>query len=108
MAKKVEITLVDDLDGSTADETMLFGIDGVNYEIDLSGENAARLRSALAEFTAAGRKTTTPTTTLARRQRPGITSPAKIRQWATENGYVVNRRGRLQAEIELAYHSSNS
>ena len=48
MAQIREVRLVDDLDGEAADETVEFGIDGRNYEIDLSKENAGRLRDALA------------------------------------------------------------
>jgi len=50
MAQKVQVLLVDDLDGGEAEETVSFGIDGATYEIDLSGENAAKLRAALEPF----------------------------------------------------------
>src|ERR1700682_3037940 len=57
MAKKVTVTLVDDFDGSgAADETVEFGLDGVTYEIDLSTKNAAKLRSDLKQWVAAGRR----------------------------------------------------
>lgn len=55
MARKVQILLEDDLDGSVADETVTFSLDGTNYEIDLSKTNAKRLRDALAPYLAAGR-----------------------------------------------------
>jgi len=48
MAQKVEVTLVDDLDGGKADETISFSLDGTQYVIDLSGKNATRLRESLA------------------------------------------------------------
>ena len=44
MAQKVEVLLVDDIDGGEADETVSFSIDGTSYEIDLSKKNAAKLR----------------------------------------------------------------
>ena len=56
MAQIREVRLVDDLDGEAADETVEFGIDGKNYEIDLSKENAGRLRDALADFVSAARR----------------------------------------------------
>ena len=56
MAQIREIRLVDDLDGEVADETVEFGVDGKNYEIDLSTANAKKLRDALAEFVAAARR----------------------------------------------------
>ena len=50
MAQKVRIILEDDLDGGPADETVRFGLDGGQYEIDLSNANAARLRDAIRPF----------------------------------------------------------
>jgi hypothetical protein len=56
MAQQVNVKFVDDLDGSEAAGTVSFAIDGRAYEIDLSDDNAARLRDSLASFVAAGRK----------------------------------------------------
>ena len=57
MAKKVTVTLIDDSDGEgAADETVEFGLDGVNYEIDLSSKNAAKLRAELKKWAEAGRR----------------------------------------------------
>ena len=47
MAQQVTVSLVDDLSGVRADETVAFGLDGKFYEIDLSSENAEKLRDAL-------------------------------------------------------------
>ena len=54
MAQKVQVILVDDLDGGEAEETVKFGLDGANYEIDLSNSNAQKLRSALAQYVGHG------------------------------------------------------
>src|SRR3954447_4127167 len=56
MAQQVNVKFVDDLDGSDAAGTVSFGLDGRSYEIDLSDDNAARLRDSLAAFIAAARK----------------------------------------------------
>src|SRR4051812_41204704 len=48
MAQRVEVVLIDDVDGGEAAETVAFALDGANYEIDLSEENAAKLRDGLA------------------------------------------------------------
>lgn len=110
MAQKVNIILVDDLDGGPADENVRFGLDGTNYDIDLSAANAAELRSALERFIAAGRKSSGGRT--ARTKAPSSggrgNESAQIRQWARDNGYTVNSRGRIQAEIQDAYHKANS
>lgn len=57
MAQKVQILLLDDLDGTDAEETVEFGLDGHKYEIDLNGKNSEKLRKALAPFIDAGRRT---------------------------------------------------
>ena len=59
MAQRTQVLLIDDLDGSSADETLNFGLDGAAYEIDLSTANAGLLRKALADYVAAGRRVTT-------------------------------------------------
>jgi hypothetical protein len=56
MATKTTTFLVDDLDGSDAEESILFGLDGASYEIDLNTKNAMKLREALAPFLDAGRR----------------------------------------------------
>ncbi|WP_285246778.1 Lsr2 family protein [Pseudarthrobacter sp. efr-133-R2A-89] len=110
MAQKVNIILVDDLDGGSADENVKFGLDGVNYEIDLSAANAAELRSSLERYIGVARKASGA----ARAQRAKAPAggrghdSAQIRQWARDNGYTVNSRGRIQAEIQEAYQKANS
>ncbi|MCW4352785.1 Lsr2 family protein [Hoyosella sp. YIM 151337] len=114
MAQKVTVTLIDDLDQEApADETVEFGLDGVTYEIDLSSENAAKLRSEMEVWVAharrlAGRKirraagsAARPRATLDREQS------AAIREWARKNGYKVSARGRISAEITEAYNKAN-
>ena len=54
MAKETITRLIDDLDRSEADETVKFGLDGVQYEIDLSTKNATKLREALKPYIKAG------------------------------------------------------
>jgi hypothetical protein len=111
MAQKVNIILVDDLDGGSADENVKFGLDGVNYEIDLSAANAAELRSSLERFIGAARKASGSSGRPTRTKTSGggrSHDSAQIRQWARENGYTVNSRGRIQAEIQEAYQKANS
>jgi hypothetical protein len=115
MAQKVTVTLVDDLDGGTAEETVEFGIDGVAYEIDLSAGNAGKLRGSLADYVSnarkAGgrRKVTGPArrTSGAGRASVDREQNAAIREWARKNGYNVSDRGRIPAEVLDAYHKGN-
>lgn len=111
MAQKVQIILEDDIDGGKADETVRFSLDGSNYEIDLSSANAEKLRNALAQFISAGRKAAARTGAAPKARSASSGSrnaeSAKIRQWARDNGYNVNARGRIQQEIQEAYHKAN-
>ena len=108
MAQKVKIILVDDLDGGSADETVRFGLDGVSYEIDLSSSNASELRTAVDRFAPHARKTSSGRATRTKISSGRNQDSAQIRQWARDNGYAVNSRGRIQAEIQDAYQKANS
>jgi hypothetical protein len=108
MAQRVQVLLVDDLDGGTAEETVTFALDGVTYEIDLTGDNAAALREALAPWVSAGRRTSGRAvrgTAKAPRANSGET--AKIREWAKSQGLAVSDRGRVSAEVRQAYKDAN-
>nr|WP_221378845.1 Lsr2 family protein [Actinoplanes polyasparticus] len=112
MAKQVITLLTDDLDGGEADRTVEFGLDGVNYTIDLSEKNAGKLRKALDPFlNAATRVGRTPVASPTRRAAPASTGRASrdqnqaIREWANKNGYEVSERGRIPSHIVEAYHS---
>lgn len=113
MAQRVQVILEDDLDGSQADETVLFGLDGAEYEVDLSTENAQGLRDALAQYVGVARRTG------GRRKRATASAPrptengssgantSDIRAWAQENGYEVSSRGRVSAEVREAYDKAH-
>ncbi|MEK2478153.1 MULTISPECIES: histone-like nucleoid-structuring protein Lsr2 [Streptomyces] len=109
MAQKVQVLLVDDLDGGEANETVTFALDGKSYEIDLSDANAEKLRDGLAEFVKAGRKTGGRSAGRGKARAASAGSPdtAKIRAWAKENGYNVNDRGRVPADIREAFEKAN-
>ncbi len=106
MAQRVNVILVDDLNGEDAAETVTFGLDGVNYEIDLSDDNAARLRSVLSTYVEAGRKVG-GRRRKGQRGATGGTSASDIRQWARENGWDVPERGRVAAEVREAYAAAH-
>ena len=115
MAQKVQVLLVDDLDGGEASETVSFALDGSNYEIDLSGKNAEELRDAFAKYVGsarkAGRAASSSGRSLARRSGGGNTSmdrdqAAAIRSWAKGKGLKVSDRGRIPATIIEQYNQS--
>jgi hypothetical protein len=112
MAQKVQVILVDDLDGGAAEETVSFALDGVSYEIDLSTKNAAALRDTFAQYTGTARKIGGRAS--AGRGRPRSSGgagrdnrTAQIREWARANGHKVNERGRIAADVVAAYDKAN-
>ena len=113
MAQRVQVILEDDYDGTQADETVEFGLDGAEYEVDLSSENAQGLRDALAPWVGVARRTG------GRRKRTSAAAPrpaessggantSDIRSWAQENGYEVSSRGRVSAEVRDAYEKAHA
>ncbi|KFZ80838.1 hypothetical protein ED92_10960 [Amycolatopsis sp. MJM2582] len=120
MAQKVSVSLVDDIDGTEAEETVEFGLDGVSYHIDLSEENAEELRDIFEQYVEHGRRA-------GGRKRKAVAAPAvaalsvvskaptaadreqnqAIRAWARKNGYEVSDRGRIPSEVVEAYHKKN-
>jgi nucleoid-associated protein Lsr2 len=107
MAQKVQVLLVDDLDGSEATETVTFGLDGALYEIDLSSGNAGKLRKELAHYVEHARKASAPTRRRRARTGPGRERSAQIRLWAKQRGYKVNERGRIPANIVAEYEAAH-
>lgn len=108
MAQKVNIILVDDIDGSDAEETVTFGLDGNNYSIDLNAENAQELRDALAPFIGHARREGATRGRRARKSGSSAgASAADIRAWARDNDYEVSERGRVPAEVRQAYDAAH-
>lgn len=120
MARKIVHQLIDDLDGTALEvgdgETVLFSIDGVAYEIDLTDENAAKLRDALTPFIDAARPVSARDggTTFGRggqssrkQKRAGQRDYGPIREWAAKNGYTLSDRGRVPAEVLDAYDAAH-
>ncbi|MFJ9370121.1 Lsr2 family protein [Nocardia sp. NPDC101769] len=107
MVRKLVVNFIDDLDGeSEAAETISFGLDGVSYELDLSAPNANDLRVALSRWTTHARRVGHSPRSRSTRSKPADTRQnSVIRQWARDNGYDVQNRGRILSEIVTAYHT---
>jgi hypothetical protein len=106
MAQRVETTLIDDLDGSAASETIAFAVDGTSYEIDLSKSNAAAMRRAFGPYVEharrAGRTSRAPRRTGRNRHHS-----AAIRDWAKARGLKVSERGRIPADVAAQYENAH-
>lgn len=108
MAQRVEVVLVDDLDGGPADETVQFSVDGVSYEIDLNSTNAQALREAVSVYVGHGRRVGGRRSTGRRSSSGRSSDTAAIRAWAREQGLPVNERGRIPADIVSKYEAAHA
>jgi len=119
MAQQTTVRFIDDLDGSEASGTVEFGLEGRSYEIDLSDENAKKLREALASFVDAARKSSGRSSGRGRgrsqsqpaaAEKPRASSreeTAAIREWARANGHKVSDRGRISKSVIEAYQAAS-
>jgi len=112
MARREVVILEDDLDGGTASETVRFGLDGVFYEIDLSGKNAKKMRDALDGYVAVARRVGRGGSATGGRAGRGRTASGgdreqnrAIREWAIKAGKAVSGRGRIPADIIAEYQA---
>jgi hypothetical protein len=117
MAKKTQVILIDDIDGSKADETVKFAIDGQAYEIDLSSKHANELRESLAKFQESGTRLGRYTVGAVRGPVRGTTGRRltvdreqnkAIREWAERQGKKVSPRGRIPQSIVDEYNAAHS
>jgi hypothetical protein len=111
VAQQRSVTLVDDLDGGKAAETVVFGLDGALYTIDVSKRNAAALRKVLAEFVDHARRVKATKSAGPGRagKRPVPRSgpqPVVVREWAAAQGISVSARGRIPAEVVARYQAA--
>lgn len=114
MAKRTIQMLVDDIDGSEADETIRFAFDGVEYEIDLTTKHAEAFRKVVTPYTAAGTKVGRSQNLSGK--RPAVSNDGRvkatvdpgqakaIRAWATARGEKVTARGRIPEHIIDLYN----
>ena len=109
MAQKIQTLFIDDLDGTAAEGTVRFGLDGTEYEIDLNEEHARALRDALARYVSAARRVSGGTRRPARagrRASPNGLNTTEVREWAKAQGIEVKDRGRVPAELVAKFRAA--
>ena len=116
MAQKVIVEIASDMSGVGDAHKVDFGLDGVNYEIDLTEDEHARLKGALGEFVSNARKSTGT-----KRGRPakastgvatggsGLTPDERkaVREYAAANGVELAARGRIAELAVTAWRTQN-
>ena len=111
MAQKIQTLLIDDLDGSEAEGTVRFGLDGTEYEIDLNTGHAKELRDALARYVDAARRVAGSGRKPARSSSRGTASglnTTDVREWARAQGMEVKDRGRVPADLVVKFKAATS
>ena len=111
MAQKIQILLIDDLDGSAAEGTVRFGLDGTEYEIDLNAKHAKNMREALARYVNAARRVGGSARKPARGSSPspaGGPDTTEVREWARAQGIEAKDRGRVPADLVVKFKAAIS
>ena len=106
MSSKVIVILEDDLDGTKADQTVEFGLDGAAYAIDLSDDNAKMLRGALQGYVSKARKVSGKRSS-SRKTSSGIDIRA-VRRWAEANGIELSKRGRIPQDVVSQFRAAGN
>jgi hypothetical protein len=109
VAQKIQTLFIDDLDGSEAEGTVRFGLDGTEYEIDLNAQHAQALRKALAQYVAAARRAAGTRRSSPSRRRASASGhdSTEVRDWAKAQGIDVKDRGRIPAELIVKFKAAS-
>lgn len=107
--EEVTVTMIDDLDGGAATETIAFALEGADYEIDLSKRNAAKLRRVLKPYVEGGRKVRrgSGSRTSGKSVRTEGYDRAEVRAWAKSHRIKVAPRGRIASDVVERWRHSN-
>lgn len=110
MAVKTITELIDDLDGTKADQTVDFAFLGARYEIDLTEKHTEQMRKALQPWLDNARRSGGKAR---RRAVPVRRTPPKakpnyeeIRAWAKKKGLKVADKGRIANAVIEQYMDS--
>ncbi len=116
MAQKVITEFIDDIDGSPAERTVTFAVDGAYYEIDLSAENIAEFKSVIGGFIKSARKVKGSRNSNGRRARSAGADGGRqsreqtraVRAWARQHGHNISNRGRIPASVRQAFDQAHA
>jgi hypothetical protein len=108
VAQKIQTLFIDDIDGSAAEGTVRFGLDGTEYEIDLNAGHARELRDALARYLDAAHRVSGSARKPARGSRRGGLDATGVREWARAQGIEVKDRGRVPADLVAKFKAATA
>lgn len=114
MTQKIQVLLVCDLhnDDTEGSETIVFGLDGSTFEVDVCNEHAAQLRDSLSPFVAEARRASSGGRRATRRSGAAVSGGAKrdlsvVREWARGQGLKVSERGRVAQVVLDQYDAAH-
>lgn len=100
MAIKTLVSIESDLSGKSPAETVMFGWNGYQYEIDVTEEEKSELGSRFEDIIQVARVKGKRANGKPRPARSNLeASPATVREWARSQGLDVPKRGRIPSEI---------
>lgn len=108
MAQKIEVRLVDDIDGGEADRTIQFAFEGYAYEIDLSESNAKKMLEALKPYVDAARRQGSQRRSSSARRSSSDTDAKQVRAWAEKHGVDVPARGRIPNSVVESFKAAGN
>jgi hypothetical protein len=109
VAQQIQTLFIDDLDGSEAQGTVRFALDGAEYEIDLNEGHSKELRESLAKYVGHARKvggTARRAPRGAAARRAAAIDTTAVRAWAKEQGIDIKERGRVPGDIVEKYRAA--
>ena len=111
MARQTTVTLVDDLDGSEAEEQVEFSVDGRTLRNRPLGgqcpEIARRARAVRYRGPPHGRQRAAAARWAAVPSRSDRAQNPAIREWAIAQGMKVSERGRIPTNVLTGFHSAH-
>jgi hypothetical protein len=108
MAQQIQTLFIDDIDGGPAEGTVRFGLDGTDYEIDLSSAHSEELHKVLAAYVTHARKAGGTARRGPRGRHGGAPDTRKVREWARAEGIDIKERGRVPAEVIEKYKAAGA
>lgn len=114
MAQRVVTLITDDITGEESAEaaTHTLSLDGIAYEIDLAPDSYGQLLKVMEPYMENGRragkvKAATAGSKKGAARAASGPDTAKVREWAKAQGFEVNDRGRVPANIREAYDKAH-
>ena len=99
--------LIDDLDGSEANQTIAFVINGDAYTIDLSNDNANKFFTDIQPYVKAAQNRKRQKISVIQGEVIAVEQRSAIREWAKKNGLEISARGRIPKEIIEAFNKEH-